>query len=376
MNPDDESIPSAYFDDELGADALGDVESRVGDDPAWAGQLADFAAIRRAVADLPRPQAPCRLASAVLARVAAAESARSRRPYYWVATAASLAFGCLLMLRSGLIDGPRPVADVAVLADPPVAPIEEADVASVPGRAREAPPIQPEVVVSRLGPAPDRDGPARRRMFSLLEGPGLGRIVVVAGFDDESAAGRVDELLRGSARKNPEYSRVAVAPGLAIDPRHPEGGEAFVAVMDDLERREFLGKLGRTFDRVIDEPAADPGLASQLADLEGITLGSGPSAAGLKPPPPDAKVAIQHTEPTTVERSAIYPEVPPAIRPFRGVDPMKGGSVVVQAEEPDEAADAPDPAPRRPARRVGSRPTGPAPVIIWVAGPHGPGPIE
>ena len=229
--------------------------------------------------------------------------------------------------------------------------------------------------MDRLGPAPDRDGPARRRMVDLLEGPGLGRIVVVPGLDDESAPGRVDELLRGSARKNPEYSRVAVASGLAIDPRHPEGGEAFVAVMDDLERGEFLGKLGRSFDRVIDESAADPGLASQLAELEGITLGSGPSAAGLKPPPPDAKVALQHPEPMTVQHSAVFPESPHAARRFRG-DPMRGGTLVVQPEEPDEVGGAPEPAPGRPSRRAGTRPTGPVPVIIWVTGPRGPGPIE
>ena len=341
MKPDDESVLSAYFDDQLDADARREVDARLADDPALVARLADFVGVRKAVAGLPRPEAPCRLASAVLARVSAFESERSRRPYYWVATAASLAFGCLLMLRSGLIA--RPPAPVDVVALPPATPspavgdeVDDGRIEAVP----DLPEVRPVAVVDRLGPAPDPDGKARRGLVHLLEKPGLGRILVVPDFGDESVAARVEELLRGSARKNPEYGRVAVAPGLAIDREHPEGGEAFVALMDDLERREFLGKLAKDFPRVIHEPATDPGLAGQLADLQGITLGTGPSAAGLKPPPTGAAVALHPAGPPHVEQRSYVGPRHPAVPRFRG-DPFNNvGEVVVEPAEPDEAEPA------------------------------------
>src|SRR4051812_40353827 len=103
MKLDDESALTAYLDNELEPDPRRQVEDSLAADPELASRLAAMVAIRDAVANLPRPGAPCRLTSAVLSRIATTESARSRRPYYWVATAASLVFGFALALRSGLI---------------------------------------------------------------------------------------------------------------------------------------------------------------------------------------------------------------------------------------------------------------------------------
>lgn len=363
MIPDDTSALSAFADDELGPDDRAAVEARLAAEPALRAALADLESVRRSVADLARPAAPCRLASAVLARVEAAESARGRRPVYWVATAASLAFGCLLMLRSGLIAGPKPPADVpGGAAAHPTVVVRDDGGAIPPEPAPRATPAPVEVVTPRLGPAPEPDAAARRRMVALLERPGAGRMVVLPRVSGGDAAARVDAMLRGTGRKNPEFGRVAVAPGLGIDPRHPEGGEAFVALMDEQERREFRSLLRRSFAEVVDEPAVEPGLPLALADLPGVTLGSGEPAAGLKPPPPAAKVASQHRDVDDVARTEVRPANGGPV--FRG-DPMREAQVVHEVPEPDDAAED-----------AVARPSRPAPVIIWVAGGTAPKPVE
>ena len=130
--------------------------------------------------------------------------------------------------------------------------------------------------------------------------------------------------------------------------------------MDDLERREFLGKLGKTFVTVVDEPSYDPGLGTQLAELDGITLGSGRRAAGLKPPPPDTRVALQHHDARPHQRKADVREVLPGSAPFPFPgDPLDRGSVV---EQPPDRDDNPPEEPED-----STKPTGPVPVLIWVA---------
>jgi anti-sigma factor RsiW len=360
MKPDpDDSYLSAYLDHELAPGPRQEVEARLASDAGSAEQLAGLGSVHRAVADLPRPEAPCRLASAVLARVAAARSARSRRPVYWVATAASLAFACLLADRSGLFPrrAPALVAERIVprVADP--APVTADPVLPTP------PPATRPVVAERLGPAPDREGEARRRLIAMLDGPGLGRIVVPTGPGEPDAAGRVEGLLRESARKNPEYVRMTVPAGVGVDPEHPEGGEIMVAVMDDRERREFLARLGR--EGVLPQRVSDPRLGTMLAELDGLALGSGRSAAGLKPLSPEAGVALRHPD---IKDKTVVPEHPQPGQFPR--DLMAEAPVVVAepADEPDEGLVGP-PAPPG-ARRA--RPRGPAPVVIWVL-PSGSG---
>jgi hypothetical protein len=359
MKPDaDDSYLSAYLDDELDPDPRREVEARLASDAGSAERLAALGSVRRAVSDLSRPEAPCRLASAVLARVAAARSARSRRPVYWVATAASLAFACLLADRSGLIPRREPVrvADRIVPRAPAPVVADPVEVVTLP------PPAPRPAVAERFGPAPDHEGEARRRLIAMLDRPGLGRIVVPAGPD---AAGRVEGLLRESARKNPEYVRMTVSPGLGLDPEHPEGGEIMVAVMDDRERREFLARLGR--EDVIPQRVSDPRLGTMLAELDGLTLGSGRSAAGLKPLL-EAGVALKHPDVKDHTAAALQP----AHGQFPG-DPLAGAPVVVaeSADEPDDGLVGP-PAP--PGVRK-ARPKGPAPVVIWVL-PAGSGGVK
>ncbi|HEY2159539.1 MAG TPA: hypothetical protein VGH33_28195 [Isosphaeraceae bacterium] len=358
----DDSYLSAYLDDELAPDPRREVEARLASDPGSAEGLAALGSVRRSVADLSRPAAPCRLASAVLARVAAARSARSRRPVYWVATAASLAFACLLADRSGLIArrAPVPVADRIVprVEDPAPPVVDPIQVAPEPTAASRP------AVVAQFGPAPDREGEARRRLIAMLDGPGLGRIVVPAGLGEPDAAGRVEGLLRESARKNPEYVRMTVPPALGLDPEHPEGGEIMVALMDDRERREFLARLGR--EDVLPQRVSDPRLGTMLVDISGLTLGSGRSAAGLKPLQPEPGVALrQHPD---VKDRAVVAE-PPAPGGFPP-DLMANAPVVVAepVDEPDEGFVGP-PAPPGVRR---ARPRGPAPVVIWVL-PSGSG---
>lgn len=370
MKLDDETALSAYLDNELDPDARRRVEEWLAAEPDVASHLADLLAVRGAVAELPRPAAPRRLSSAVLARVALSERARSRRPYYWVATAASLAFGFALALGSGLIprDHLGAVADHRSLPTIPVVE-ERAGPALAVSRPDAA---LPRVVADDLaGPAVDRDASARRRMVGILDRPGLGRILVVPNLDDPDASRRVDDALRETARKNPEYGRLSVAPGLSIDPRHPGGAEVFVAEMDELERREFLEKLGTSFASVVVEPTSDPGLGTQLAELGGISLGTGGRGAGLKPPPVDARVALQHHDeglrPRNVDIRTVLPGASPF--PFPG-DPLDRGEVVVQSPAREDVLAEGEEAGA--AHHASPKPAGPVPVLIWVT-PAQPG---
>ncbi len=157
---------------------------------------------------------------------------------------------------------------------------------------------------------------------------------------------------------------MTVPPGLGVDPEHPEGGEVMVALMDDRERREFLARLGR--EDVLPQRVSDTRLGTMLADLGGLALGSGPSAAGLKPLSPEAAgVALRHREAEDHHTGGDV-VTPQGTFPH---DRMADATVVVAepADEPDGGFVGP-PAPPG-ARKARPRPTGPTPVVIWVLSP-------
>ncbi len=315
---DDESHLSAYLDNELDpADRLA-VEWAVESSPALADQLRELAQARSVVVHLGRPSIPRDLAPAVVARVVAARRrARLRvlvRPGK-VALAASGVLGmaaslilALVLLhestheagQTGLLAswfGParpaRPHPIIAIRIQPRPGPTTTATVLTP---SRPDAPASPKVARA-VGPAP-RGRPAapaapieefveagtRARLVGMMGGD---RPVVRAliASDDAGATGRVLALLQGYARKVPDFGRIAIEPGIVVDPNWPEAADVYPVVLDERGCLPFLDRLRASFPglRVEDEVAVD--LLTQLPEVGGVALFRGVEAAPLGEPP-------------------------------------------------------------------------------------------
>jgi hypothetical protein len=384
MKSEDESDLSAYLDDELDPGDRRDVEWSLLSDPALAAQLAGLAAAREAVASLSRPEAPCSLVSSVICRIDSVERQGRRRPYYWLATAASVLFALILSLRTGLLaPTPHPAGPVVVqnLA-PPDFPAPETSPAHGPSPVSVAVTLDPAPSPSTpIGPASDPAEADRRRVVAMLDRPGLRRILIVTDVLDPSAVERVNGLLRDTARKQSDYGRITVAQGLVVDPEFPNEAEVFALVMDEPEREYLLAKLAREFPSVIVESETPADVTLQLADIGRISVEPGRSAAGLREAPAEASiVALRDPHPKAgpgeaVSTSAAGHARTPVDPPFEG---FPGGdmrnippgtplppSLIGEhpaSRESNATPKAPAPTPKKNPKLNSS----PAPVLVWV----------
>jgi hypothetical protein len=325
MKSEDESDLSAYLDDELDPGDRRDLEWSLLSDPALASRLAGIAATRDAIASLSRPEAPCSLVSSVMCRIDTADRQGRRRPYYWLATAASVLFALILSLRTGLLaPTPHPAMPVVVHHPAPTDSPRPGTVPAVHPVLVTASPAPPSNSARPLGPASDPAEADRRRLVAMLDRPGLRRILIVTDVLDPSAAERVNGLLRETARKQSDFGRITVAQGIVIDPEFPNEAEVFAAVMDEPEREHLLSKLAREFPTAIIEGETPSDITLQLVDMGRISIEPGRSAAGLREAPVDASIVAfrePHTKPGQGEAisSSTGGRIPaPADPPFEG----------------------------------------------------------
>jgi hypothetical protein len=365
----DESLLSGYLDDEVDPATRRLVDDSIATDPSLRERLGVLAANRDLVAGLARPAAPSGLVAGVMARVESSQTSRRRRPYYWLATAASIGFA-LILHRIGGESTVRPVrvTDPATLtiAKRPSAPSERSEIqpTSIAVTTATAPNPSP------LGPVDDPSEPARRRLISMLDRRGASRILVVTDVLDPAARERVNALLRETPRKNPDFGRLTIAQGLLVDSENPNEAEVYPVVMDERERLQFLAKLNNEFTTVIDEPNLDPTLGMHLAEVGEVKLESGrAAAAGLGNPPDETAIQAVRTHnpmsdlPSGPSNGDDDPHVPlerndVASRSSPAASP--GAIAAVHAVKPGPNA------------RVGSvrpravRPEPPALVLVWV----------
>ncbi len=363
MTLDDESALSAYLDGELSPEETRVVDRASASDPAIAARLVALATTSEAVAGLSRCAAPCGLASTVLARISA-DPPRRRAPF-WLATAASVAFAFLLAAKSGLLPTSRPGVDPElhlVVVDRPKAPAR--DVVAIDEPLLDPIEIgEPPIAVDPLGPVADPADSARRTVVDLLDRPGLRRVLVPLKAADATAADRVGDILRNTARKDPVYGRISVPGGLAIDPTFPDEAEVFTAMMDGPEYEQFLDRLNQVFGEVVLDTRFDPAIAMQLADFGRVSVGSGHTAAGLVEPPVD---------PALAEKAGLDPHPPIIVdEPAdpNSPDPIERVRSQYERDHPTTGRiEAPgDPSPTPKGARARSKPaTGPVPVLIWV----------
>jgi hypothetical protein len=384
MKSEDESDLSAYLDDELDPGDRRDLEWSLRSDPALAARLAGLAAARDAVASLSRPEAPCSLVSSVICRIDAAERQGRRRPYYWLATAASILFALILSLRTGLL-APTPRPGNPVLVQFPTAPdsprIETVSTLRLSPPAVSVAEAPPSSAPRPLGPAADPAEADRRRLVAMLDRPGLRRILIVTDILDPSAAERVNGLLRETARKQSDFGRITVAQGIIIDPEFPNEAEVFAAVMDEPERQQLLAKLAHEFPDAIIDGETPPEVTLQLAEIGQISIEPGRSAAGLREAPGDSSIVALRDPHAQSGRGEVVSSSSGGRVQSRDDPPFEGFPGGDMKNLPPSAVLPPELIGEHPARRDGpvhpkppapgpkkdqNRTTTAAPVLVWV----------
>jgi hypothetical protein len=362
MKLDDESILSAYLDDELVPIVREELASRLAADTALREGLAALTAARDAVAGLSRPALPVSLTSTVLARIEAAESVRSRRPIYWLATAASIACVFALTIRSWL-HSPAKAGST-----PEVSAIAQGD----PAPDRPAPEARPTVTVAptpasevatTAAISPDEVEAGRKGVLDIFDKPGLRRIVVATDVIDPSAGHRIHALLKETARKQADFGRITIPQGIVIDPDYPNGAEVFVVVMDEPERRDLFKKIVHEFEtgdhprtRLLEETESEPRLGSLLTQIGDIAVDKGSSAAGLVDHTPGRGSVALKTDGPDRSNIVIEPRPDGPLLP-----PNEGDGNLADAGHASKGAGRPAVA------KAGVRdPSRAVPVLVWL----------
>ncbi len=321
MNLDDESLLSAYLDDELEpADRL-PVEWSVESSPPLADQLRALAMARDAVAGLPRSSAPRDVAFAVVADLAAAR-ARARRPSRLrasgqlaaaaaglAAMAACLLLAVVLLHRSthddahpGLFtfldridhpDRPHTLPQAGLGAPPRVASnvIATKPTPPAPGATGAAPPAPRTAPADPPAPVEEaRDSARRRQVAGMIDQDRVVRVVIVTDIIDASE--RVRSLIHQDARKDPDFGRITVGQGIVVDPGRPEGADVYPVVLDEPGSRHLVARLEKEFPGLMVEPDVSPELLTQLPEVGQVAIFRGTGAGRLVEPPDEVKPYI------------------------------------------------------------------------------------
>jgi len=330
MNLEDESFLSAYLDGELDpADRLA-VEWAVESSPALAEQLRELGQARAAVVHLPRARAPRDLAPAVVGRLVAArrraQLGRLVRPGKFALAGAGVLgmaaclFLALIVLHRSTHENTQPsllsrwfdpASAARTLPIPNIRPLPTPK----PTFARAVPAPNPDervgpprparpVALKVAGPTPAEElaeREARARVAGMVGGPRATlRALIVT--DAAGASDRVRALLQADARKLPDFGRIAIEPGIVVDPAWPEGADVYPVVLDERGCRPFLDRLRAVFPMLRVEADVAPELLTQLPEVGGIDLFRGVEAAPLGDPPVGLRpfVATKDLEPRSL----------------------------------------------------------------------------
>jgi hypothetical protein len=304
MNLDDESLLSAYLDDELdSADRLA-VEWSVESSPPLADQLRSLAIARDAVAGLGRPALPFDLAPAITAQLAADRRrarlqalARPGRIALAVAglsaMAASLLFALLLLHRATHdrldqldvaqqnpeVEAPRthliPVPESDTDTNPtPSLPIVQN--VAIPSPVQDPGPS----LVERESAEEAREREDRLKITTMLENPEVRVILITTDVID--ASGQIQTLIHDDARATPDFGRISLRTGLVVDPKRPGSAEVFVVSINEGGRESFVSRLREKFHELKEEDESRvPDLVTQLTEVGQVAIYQGTRASPL-----------------------------------------------------------------------------------------------
>lgn len=305
MKPAEESILSAYLDDELELDARGIVESAALANPRVADRLAELALVRDLVAGLPREPLRLDLSGAVVARIAAERADRIRRARRLLVASCAMATAAAILLATSFSWSPRDpiVARVATTTKArPRTLFKPLTQAVHLAASQPAPIISPSSIAipSELLAAEEQARQDSLTLNELMTGSEARDILVEVDDLDDSTLDKVEDAIKRSNRREPKHAQLRLYQQVTKDPYHPGKVAAYVLVMDDVERSHF----GRNLEAVLPGAAhpdatADPGLIARLPQIGRIEIRGGLPRGTLLPPPSHVarQEAFRHEEP-------------------------------------------------------------------------------
>ncbi len=309
MKLEDESILSAYLDDELDAAERRLVEDALGDDPDLARRLDDLRWVRDQVAGLSRMPASDETALNVVVAID-----KRRRYSLLMLTTAALATAAglfLALLPPRFFHSPDHVPGGLLLTNKgtPAGPQD-------PVGSEDPPP--PERPAPGTGAVLLTEGPARDRL-SKLEGASARRLIVPVANLDAGTIGRLDRDVHELARLRPEYVRVPLPESQTADPEHSGPAVVFALEAHPEELEPLLARLSNSpvLQGTIRADKPGPEVLRALALAKGPELAEGKRGAPvrteklgpelrellmfLKVPRPDAEAGPVAPGPKTTE---------------------------------------------------------------------------
>jgi hypothetical protein len=379
MNLDDETLLSAYLDDELDEAGRLHVEEALLGSPRLAQQLRDLALVRDLAVGLGRPAPSYDLSAPVLNRIAGRlpggfplhhrlvrhVSSRTRRLLLGAGLATAAA-AVLMAVTLALVVGPggplappaRPVSGVASAAPTTAAHPVVAErggspaIASAPKDGPTA--VDSPVMLAQEGTsapaapaaglaAPEREGKEDRQFLRrLLDRPDVRRIVIGVDVIDD-AADKVSAILERAGLKKPSFGRLSVAQGIVFDPDRPGRAIVFAFVADDPEQEYLVSRiktqLGDGADLEVEDHPLDARLTTRLAGVVPVEVSQGVIAT-LGEAPANTKIALRNQPdediPPLVRAATTAPPAPDTAR-YATAPPRADGRGPALSPAPDAA---------------------------------------
>ena len=117
----------------------------------------------------------------------------------------------------------------------------------------------------------------------LLDDPSLRRVFFVRNGPGSQADQQVASVIERTTRYG--FFKLTVSQGIVIDPRHPEEAMVYAVVVNPEELGSLREQLNLVLRDRVEETPADPGIATQLADIRaGRAHPAFPDHGGLDPP--------------------------------------------------------------------------------------------
>ncbi len=295
MNLDDESLLSAYLDDELDPARRLGVEAALLTDVQLAERLQQIAAVRTLVARMSRPLAAQDLSVSVVARIETSprfrlqrtlRSPNARRRTRLIGTsvlAASLVLMIASMQERPAETGAEPPRnqDQLALVTPKPTPVEtdhqsNAD-AAVTAREGTEPPSLVSVDVPK-SPVPEpaasnRESRDRDLVRSLLDQGKVRRLMIIVDAIKSTELEKVEGALQETGRVDPRRAEIRIAQGIEIDPDRPNEAVVYAVVLADDEYATLRDNLRRhSLDDLPGAELAPPSIVTQLADVGEIIV--------------------------------------------------------------------------------------------------------
>jgi hypothetical protein len=290
MNLDDESLLSAYLDDELDERERSRLDSAFRNDPAMVRRLRELAKVRSLLADLPSFSAPVDIPLRVVVLI---DRRQMVRRLVATTTALTVAAAVLVALTLAFAPGSAPSAPgdqpapIVASNDSPGSadPSNSTDVANPLAVADTGPGTAEELAKTSETILPT--DPLRelyhQQIGRLLERPGIRRIVVTVPELTSQAIEALDQEVNGFVRQRPAFTRFDVGSALELDPEYPGEAVIFAVELQRAERHALVARIAESerLSATLREDRPSAGTLLQLAEIETFEIGEGRRGALL-----------------------------------------------------------------------------------------------